>query len=123
MRFGFRGQSIDQTGEQGDRLLGCVAAVKPQVERDLVVPRTTRVQGGAGRRDLGEPALDRGVNVLIRRSELELGLVELALDAAQTALDGVQLRCRDQLCRGEASGMGDAAGDVVRVELVVELQR
>jgi hypothetical protein len=50
------------------------------------------VQRGAGRRQLGEPALDRGVDVLVGLFEIELTGVELAFDPPEPALDRRQLR-------------------------------
>src|SRR5256885_7848917 len=76
-----------------------------------------------GGRDLGEPALDRGVDVFVRRPELERALVELALDPAKPALDRRRLRPRKQTRRRQTSCVRDAARDVVRVELVIELER
>jgi len=53
------------------------------------------VHGRACRCDLGQPPLDRGVNVLVRVGQLELAVLQLTLDAAKAALDGRQLRTSD----------------------------
>jgi len=50
------------------------------------------VQGGPCRRQLGEPALDRGVDVFVGLFEIELAGVELALDPPEASLDRGQLR-------------------------------
>jgi len=50
------------------------------------------MQVRAGGRQLCEPALDGGVDVLIRVVELEFTVVELAFDPAQAALDGGESR-------------------------------
>lgn len=50
------------------------------------------MQGGAGRRELGKPALNRGVDVLVGLFEIEVTGVELALDPPKAALDRGQLR-------------------------------
>jgi hypothetical protein len=50
------------------------------------------VKRRAGRGDLGQAPLDRGVNVLVGLAELELSVVELALDPAEAALDRGQSR-------------------------------
>jgi len=65
MRRRLCGEHIDQPGKACDRLSRRVAAVQPQVERDLVVARPARVKGRSGGRDLGETALDGGVDVLV----------------------------------------------------------
>ena len=63
---------------------------------DLVVARARGVQLAADRAgDLGEPPLDRHVDVLVVASEREVALVELALD---------RVEAREQLV---AVGLGD----------------
>ena len=116
-------QHIDQLRETGDGLGRRVPAVQPEVERDLVVAGPARVQGRPRRSYLGEPALDGGVDVLVGRSELEIAGVELALDPSQAALDGGQLRRRQQPRGLEPTCMRDAPSDVVRIELVIGLER
>ena len=81
------------------------------------------MQGRACRRDLGQPPLDRGVDVLVRVGQLELAVLQLTLDAAEAALDGRQLRTADDSGDGKPARVRDAAGDVVGVELEVDLQR
>jgi len=81
------------------------------------------VQGRACRRDLGQPPLDRGMDVLVRVGQLELAVLQLTLDAAEAALDGRQLRTSDDSGGGKPARVRDAAGDVVGVELEVDLQR
>ncbi len=81
------------------------------------------MQGRACRRDLGQPPLDRGMDVLVRVGQLELAVLQLTLDAAEAALDGRQLRTSDDSGGGKPARVRDAAGDVVGVELEVDLQR
>jgi len=81
------------------------------------------VQSGAGGRDLGQPALDRRVDVLVGLAEFELAFVELALDAAKAALDQREARPGKQARREQTACVRDAAGDVKRVQLEVRLQR
>ena len=78
------------------------------------------MQGGARGRELGETSFDRGVDVLVGRSELELARVQLALDLAKSALDRGQLRLRHHARGGKAAGVRDATRDVIRVKLVVD---
>src|SRR5205814_2920165 len=81
------------------------------------------MQRGAGGRDLGQPALDRGMDVLICRTKPERALVELPLDPPKSALDRRRLRLGHKTCRRKASRMREAARDVVRIELVIHLER
>jgi hypothetical protein len=62
---GFRGQGVHDRGDGVDLLAGGGAAVEAQVQRYLVVARASGVQRCACRRDLGQPSLDRGVDVLV----------------------------------------------------------
>lgn len=75
------------------------------------------------RRDLGQPPLDGGVDVLVRLGELERAGVQLTLDAAQATLDGCELRRLQDSGRSEAPRMRDAARDVEGIELEVDLER
>src|SRR5579859_5857989 len=119
-----------RTGERGhhqrDGLdAGCRRgpAVEAEVEHDLVVARPAGMERRTRRRDLGQPALDHGVNVLIGVDEIEIARVELALDAPQSTLDRGKLGGLDDPGRGQATGVGDAAGDVIRIEIEVDLER
>jgi len=109
-----------------DRLDGCAGGeptVQAKVEHHLVVARAARVQGGARRRQLREAALDRRMDVLIGGRELELAPIQLALDPAQPTLDGCELRRLDDAGGRQAPRMRDAAREIERIELEVDLQR
>jgi hypothetical protein len=80
-------ECFDHIGERRNQLRRRHPAVEPQVQRHLVVARTAGVKSRAGRGDLGQSPLDRGVNVLVGLAELELPVVELALDPAEATLD------------------------------------
>jgi hypothetical protein len=120
---GLRRQSLHGRGHGVDLLAGGGAAVEAEVERDLVVARAPGVQRRACWRDLGQPSLDRGVDVLVRVGQLELAVLQLTRDAAKATFDGRQLRTSDDSGGGKPARVRDAAGDVVRVELEVDLQR
>ena len=63
-----------------------VAQIEPHIQGDLIVAAARRVQFAAGAADLlGQPPLDVHVNVFVRRRELELAVVDLALDRRQAA--------------------------------------
>ena len=81
------------------------------------------MQCGARGRELGQPALDCSVDVFVRVFEIEFTRVELALDPPQAALDRCQLRFGNKARRGQPASVGDAAGDVERIELEVDLER
>jgi len=81
------------------------------------------VQGRACRGDLSQPSLDRGVDVLVRVGQLELAALQLTLDSAKAAFDGRQLRASDDSGGGKPARVRDAAGDVIGVELEVDLER
>jgi hypothetical protein len=74
-------------------------------------------------RDFRQPPFDRRVNVLVGLEEHKRIRIELALDPAQTPFDGRQLLCGQEAGGGEPAGVRDAAGDVVRIELEIDLQR
>ena len=80
------------------------------------------MEGGARRRQLGQPALDGGVNVFVRLFEVELAGVQLALDAPETALDRCELRFGKEAGRRQPASVGDAARDVERIKLEIDLQ-
>ena len=117
------GESVDRLRERRHQHRSGGTAVEAKVKRDLVVARAAGVQGGAGRRELGEPPLDGGVDVFVGLFEIELTGVELALYPPEAALDRGQLRLGQESCRGKAARMGDAPCDVERIELEVDLQR
>ena len=77
----------------------------------------------AGGRYLGQAPLDRGVNVLVGLAELELPVVELALDPPEAAFDRGQSRWGDKACLGQPARVREAAGDVERIKLEIGLQR
>jgi hypothetical protein len=81
------------------------------------------MQRGAGGRDLGEPALDCGVDVLIRVEELEGTCIELFADTSQPPLDRSQLCGGDDAGGSEAARVRDAARDVEGVQLEVGVKR
>jgi hypothetical protein len=93
-------KGIHNSSDLGRELAGGGSAVETEVQRDLVVARPTRVEGGAGGRDLGEPALDGDVNVLVGVEEVEGACVELFANPAQTPFDRGQLRSGDDPCCG-----------------------
>ena len=83
--------------------------VEPHVERDLVVAAATGVQLRTDRaRDLGDAALDRGVDVLVGRRERERLARELLLDAVERGDDDAPLVLGEQTRRAPASARARA---------------
>jgi hypothetical protein len=100
-----------------------VPTVEAEVERYLVVARAAGVEAAAHlRTKLRQPALDRGVDVLVRRPEVELVVHELVRDPAQAVLDRVQLRLVEQSGRVQSPRVRDGTGDVVEREFDVQGQ-
>ena len=94
-----RGEPIDG----GERRFAEPTAIKPEIGRDLVVPRTPRVELAAdGADELGEARFDVHVHVFAIAPEHELAALDLLADASEPLDDGVRL-----------SG-GDDAGPVAR---------
>jgi len=71
---------------------------------------------------LGQPALHRHVDVLVRGLEREAAAFELAEDRREPALEARALGARQQACADERAHVGHAARDVVRVEDAVDGQ-
>ena len=98
-------------------------APQAQVGGHLVVAAAGGVQLGARRAgELGDAALDRGVDVLVRLDEHERTVADLALDLIERGEHRVALVVRDQPDPGEAAHVGARAGDVVAPEAAVERQ-
>lgn len=76
------GESLDDYGDRGHQVRRRMPAVKPQVQRDLVVARAARMKGGPSGSELGQAALDGRMDVLVGVAEIEFTCVELAPDAA-----------------------------------------
>ena len=104
-----------------------VAALAPhveaEVERDLVVAAAPGVQLGAGpARDLGDAALDRGVDVLVGRGEGERAFVQLQLDAIERGVDDRPLLVGEETDVREHRDVRARADEVVGREPAVERQ-
>ncbi len=94
-----------------------------QVERDLVVATAPGVELGARRtRDLRHPAFDRGVDVLVRRHELERAAVQLRADLIERVGDGEALRLGEEPHRGQHVDVRARPDEVIVGEPLVEGQ-
>ena len=73
------------------------AEIEPHVQGNLIISASAGVQLRPGRtRDLGDPALDRGMDVLVGRCERELARSELLFDARERGVDHLPLLLVEQ---------------------------
>ena len=96
-RFGPRQQDVLQGDGQPGDLDELALAPQPQIGGDLVVAAAGGVQlgaGGAG--ELGHPALDGGVDVLVALDEAERVPGHLRLDLVERVQHGVDLAVVEQ---------------------------
>ena len=112
VRLGELEQPRHQVGDQLGRARRAPADEERQVGRHLVVARAPGVQLAADRAgELGQPALDRHVDVLVGVAELELPALELRGDrveagqqrVALVAVEDAAARCRPPTCAREPS--------------------
>ena len=88
---------------------------------DLVVPTAAGVELRAGRpRELGDAALDRGVDVLVARTEHEGAVGELDADAIERGDHERRLFVGEQTCPREHRDVRARPDDVVGREALVE---
>ena len=96
------------------------AEEQTQVERDLIVATAPGVQLCAGGpRDLGDPPLDRGVDVFVGRRERELPRRELLFDARERGRDDLPLLLVEQADALEHVHVRARSGEVVDREPAV----
>ena len=92
--------------------------------RDLIVARARSVELAADRPDeLGQPSLDRAVDVLVLRRKAKALGSELVGDRVESAQQFVALRGADDLAAGEHHGVRPRLRDVVRPEAAIEAER
>ena len=79
-------------------------APQAEIGGDLIVAATCRVQlgaGGAG--ELGDPAFDRRVQILVRLEERERVVGQLGFDGVEGGEHRISFRLVEQTDRGEPS--------------------
>ena len=105
---------------QRDAGINLRAAVEARVSGHLVIARAGGVQlGTCGADAAGQFALDVHVHVLELLTPAELARIDVGLDAAQTALNGVELCLRQHPGAQLRASVGNAACNVVLVELPI----
>ena len=112
---------FDQRIAQGGHL---VQQVEAQVGGHLVVTGAAGVQFPCHRaHQLGQPPLNRGVDVLVAGLDLKVASVELSAHLLQAGDELVALLVCDQPCPRQRAGVGDAPPDVGLVHPPVEANR
>ena len=106
-----------------DDRAGLAPDPQPQVERDLVVAAPPGVELGARRPgDLGDPAFDRGVDVLVGRHERERAGVQLGAHLVERVGDGEALLLGEQPDRRQHVDVRARPHEVVVREALIEGQ-
>ena len=116
-----RHQRLLQARERDQQIGARTPCPHAQVGRHLVVAAASGVQHAGDRpRELEEPALDGGVDVLIARRDRERVAGELRGDGAQPGVDGAMLRGRQHADAAQHARVGARARDVVGAETAVD---
>ena len=71
---------------------------------------------------LGQPPLDRHVDVFVQRQEGETSLLQLALHALQPSDDFLTLSAGEDLLLNQHAAMGHATADVIQRQTFIERQ-
>ncbi len=96
----------------------------PHVGDDLVVAAAAGVELGAGfAGDLGEPALNRHVHILVGIGRNGGAGLDLAPDGREAVLDGPQLGAGEHARIAQGAGVRHRALDVLGPEAPIERQR
>ena len=124
MRFRPFDQHADERVKRDDRDRRRIAHEEHHIRCNLVVARSRSVQLAADRADeLGQPALDRAVDVLIVGRKLEAPVTQLLLDDAEAAQELPQVGVADDRAACEHHRVRPRLGEVVRPQALVEGQR
>ena len=122
-----RGQLAEnrhQRAGQFDRSVAALADVEGDVGRDLVVARAPGVELAAHRPgDLGDPPLDRHVDVLVVGREREAVLAELGGDLVERRVQGVELAVVEHPGEKQRPRVRLRLAHVLGPEALIELDR
>ena len=119
--FGERDESPPQRCERFGERVDLAAKPEPQVGRDLIVARASRVQALAGVADeRGEPFLDVEMDVFEVARPREFAAPDLGADRLHPALDRVEIFAGENADRAKHSSVSERAGDVCFGEAAIE---
>ena len=114
-------QGALQRLDLADGAVAGLADPEAEIERDLVIARTRRVQApGRWADQLAQPGLDVQVNVLEFLPEGELSGLDLGLDVVQALLDLRLVGGGDDPGGGQHGGMGARSGQILPRHAPVE---
>ena len=121
MAFGETGELLLQSAKQLLNGSDLVAQIQAHIEQDLVVTAAGGMQLAAQGADLlGQPPLDRHVDVFVHRQEEETSLLQLALHALQPSGDFLTLSAGEDLLLDQHAAMGHATADVIQGQTFIE---
>ncbi len=113
-------QCLDLIGEPNR----VIAHVEREIRRHLIVARPSRVDLPArSTGKLGDPPLDRHVDIHVARLEREATFREFALHLIERGVNGLAIALRDDASGGEHRGVGAGLRHVVRPEPAIHVQR
>ena len=117
-------EELLERGERRVLAFGDAAQVQPHVRDHLVVAAAPGVQPGAGVADeLGQPALDGHVHVLVGVGGDEGAGLDLPADGGEAGLDGLELGGAQDAGALQRPRVRDGALDVLGPQAPVERQR
>jgi len=101
-----------------------ISRKEPDIERHLVVAAARGMQFFPHVTDLlNQAGFDINMNVFQFRFELESALGDLFPDAAQARYDFITFGGRDDALFGQHAGVRDAAGDIIRIQPPIIMDR
>jgi hypothetical protein len=116
--------ALPAAGEQAGDGIDLVAQPQAHIGRNLIVPRSRRMQPLAGiAYQFGEPPLDVHVHVLRVQRPREAGALDFAQDGGETPLDRAQIGRRENSGCAQHACMSDRSTDVVSGQPLVEADR
>ena len=124
VRLGQGADPLEDVAEQADRVAGGIGDEHRQVGRDLIVARAAGVDLAADPAgDLGQPPLDRHVDVLVGVLEGEALPLELGGDLVEAVAQLLELGVVEDAGGVQGAGVGARLAHVVGGQPPVEVER